>query len=150
MADPRSNSSWLPEMLEELDRRWSPALPWEQYPPLCDRFTELRLQLRQARGVKNPHLSCRHCGKVHEMLPWPVTIRSILFALRKRGRITDETLAQMDADWKRYRAKHRLDGAGRKCATPGTEPVAAPATVPRASEQMPGLPGGDTPEPHGG
>jgi hypothetical protein len=119
MAAADSTRSWLPEMLEELERRWSPTLSWEEYSVICDRVTELRTQLRRERGVKNPRMFCRHCGEVHEMVPGPVTIRSVLFALRKRGALTDEELNQMDADWRRYRSKHRLDGCGRKRAESG-------------------------------
>ena len=56
------------------------------------------------------------------MTPGPVTIRSVLFALRKRGLLSDDELHNMDAEWRRYRSKHCLDGCGRKRA----EPVDAP------------------------
>jgi len=55
----------------------------------------------------------------------PVTIRSVLFALTKRGLLTDEELQSMDAQWRQYRSKHHLDGHGRKraeqtrCSEPG-------------------------------
>ena len=106
-------------MIEELERRWSRSLSWAEYSELCDRLTEIRAQLRRERGVKNPRMFCRHCNEVHEMIPAPVTIRSVLFGLRKRGLLTDEELGQMDVEWRRYRSKHRLDGCGRKPAEPG-------------------------------
>lgn len=122
MAAADATRFWFPEMLEELERRWSPSLRWEQYSAVCDRMTELRTQLRRERGANNPRMFCRHCGEVHEMLPGPVTIRSLLFALRKRGVLTEEELNQMDAAWRRYRSKHRLDGCGRKRVEPGASP----------------------------
>ena len=122
MAAANSTRSWLPEMLEELERRWSRSLRWEEYSVLCDRMTEIRTQLRRERGVKNPRMFCRHCNEVHEMVPGPVTIRSVLFALRKGGLLTDEELKQLDVGWRRYRSKHRLDGCGRRRAEPGDEP----------------------------
>lgn len=110
-------------MLEKLGRRWKPTFAWEDYAPLCDRLTEMRAQLRQAHGVKNPRMFCRHCDGVHEMVPAPVTIRSVLFALNKKGLLTKTQLDKMDIEWRRYRAKHRLDGRGVKraaaCAEPG-------------------------------
>ena len=109
-------------LARELERHWSPSLKWEQYSAVCDRMTELRTQLRRLRGVKNPRMFCRHCGEVHEMIPGPVTIRSVLFALRKRGVLTDKELNRMDIDWRRYRSTHRLDGCGRKRAEPGPSP----------------------------
>jgi hypothetical protein len=116
MAAANSTRSWLPEMIEELVRSWSRSLSWEEYWPICDRMTELRTQLRRERGVKGPRMFCRHCNDVHEMTPGPVTVRSVLFALRKRGLLTDEELQNKDAEWRRYRAKHHLDGRGRRRA----------------------------------
>lgn len=113
-------------MLEELETRWSRSLKWEDYSTLCDRMTEMRTELRQERGVKNPRMLCRHCDEIHEMIPGPVTIRSVLFALRKRGLLTDEELKQMDVEWRRYRSKHRLDGSGRARAEQPVEATADP------------------------
>jgi hypothetical protein len=57
---------------------------------------------------------CRHCNAVHEMRLAPITIRSLLFALHKHGVLTDLDLKQLDLAWRRYQAKQRLDGCGRK------------------------------------
>jgi hypothetical protein len=38
----------------------------------------------------------------------PITIRSLLFALRKRGVLLDLELKQLDVAWRRYQAKHIL------------------------------------------
>ncbi len=105
-------------MLDELTRSWSRSLRWEEYSSICDRVTEIRSQLRQERGVKGPRLFCGHCKEVHEMTPVPVTIRSVLFALRKAGLLADVELEKMDAEWRRYRSKHHLDGCARKRAEP--------------------------------
>jgi hypothetical protein len=134
MAAGDSTRSWFPEMLEELEQRWSPSLRWEEYAVVCDRMTELRTQLRRERGVKNPRMFCPHCNDVHEMIPGPVTIRSVLFALKKRGLLTEEVLSRMDAQWRRYRSRHRLDGCGRKRAEPGPAPNGGHAIAPGDSE----------------
>lgn len=109
-----STRAWLPEMVDELEKRWSRTLSWEEYSPLCDRMTEMRTQLRRERGVKGPRMFCRHCNEFHEMNLGPVTIRSVLFALKKRGLLTEVELNAMDVEWRRYRSKHRLDGCGRR------------------------------------
>ncbi len=108
-----SRRAWLPEMVDELEKRWNRTLRWEEYSPLCDRMTELRTQLRRERGVKGPRMFCRHCNEVHEMDLGPVTIRSVLFALKKRGLLTEVELNALDVEWRRYRSKHGLDGCGR-------------------------------------
>ncbi len=107
-------------MLEELDREWSLSLSWEEYGVLCDRMTEMRARLRQDKGIKNPQMWCRHCNELHEMTLAPLTIRSMLFALRKQGRLTEEELKNLDKTWQRYRRKNRLDARAKKVAEPGS------------------------------
>jgi hypothetical protein len=118
MAAGNSTRAWMPEMVEELEKRWSRTLSWEKYSSLCDRMTEIRTQLRRERGVKGPRMFCRHCNEIHEMNLGPVTIRSVLFVLKKRGLLTEAELNAMDVEWRRYRSKHGLDGCGRKRAGP--------------------------------
>ena len=64
------------------------------------------------------NMFCRHCNAIHEMELGQVTIRSSLFALKKRGLLTYEELETLDDDWRKYRTKHRLDGCARKKAEP--------------------------------
>ena len=127
-------------MLDELEQSWSRSLSWEEYSSICDRMTGIRTQLRHERGVKGPMMFCRHCKEVHEMSPVPVTIRSVLFALRKRGLLTDAELQKMDVEWRRYRSKHRLDGYGRKRAEPASRGNAAPP----GPRRHPGMQGNTT------
>lgn len=54
------------------------------------------------------------CNAVHEMRLAPITIRSLLFALRKQGVLTDLELKQLDLAWRRYQAQKLLDGCGKK------------------------------------
>jgi hypothetical protein len=122
MAAANPNRSWLPEMLEMLKKEWNSSLSWEQLGALCERLTELRNSIRKATGIKGPRMFCRHCNEVHEMEFGPVTIRSGLFALKKHGLVTNEELTKLDVDWRRYRAKHRLDGCARKKAEPLSSP----------------------------
>jgi hypothetical protein len=118
MAAAPSTRAWLPEMLEVLQKEWNSSLSWEQFGALCERLTKLRITIRKERGIKGPRMFCRHCNAVHEMELGPVTIRSGLFALRKRGVLTDEELKTLDDNWRKYRTKHRLDGCARKKAEP--------------------------------
>jgi hypothetical protein len=137
MAAANSMRSWLPEMIEELVKSWNRSLSWKEYSPICDRMTELRTQLRRERGVQEPRMFCRHCNEVHEMILGPVTVRSVLFALRKRGLLTDEELQNMDAEWRRYRAKHHLDGLGRRRAgsQEASQPIASPISISEKAQQ---------------
>ena len=101
-------------MLDELQKQWSKSLSWEDCGLLCERMTEARTKLKLNKGLRGPMMHCRHCNAVHEMRLAPITIRSLLFALRKRGVLTDLELKQLDVAWRRYQAQHLLDGCGKK------------------------------------
>jgi hypothetical protein len=105
-------------MLGMLKKEWKPSMTWEQFGALCERLTEVRTKIRKERGIKGPRMFCRHCNELHEMDLGPVTIRAGLFALNKEGLLTDEELKKLDADWRRYRTKHHLNGCARESAEP--------------------------------
>jgi hypothetical protein len=110
---------WFPEMLDALKQQWNSSLSWEACAELCEHMTEARAKLRQDKGLKWPLMRCQRCNALHEMRLGPITIRSMLFALRKLGVLTGQELTQMDAAWRRYRAQHRLDGSGQPRTAPG-------------------------------
>ncbi len=116
MAAGDSTRAWFPEMLETLKKEWNSSLTWEKFGALCERLSEDRNKIQKQRAIKGPRMFCRHCNEVHEMELGTVTIRSGLFALKKVGLLTDEELKTLDGDWRRYRARHRLDGCARKKA----------------------------------
>ncbi|MBK7004686.1 MAG: hypothetical protein IPH37_05655 [Burkholderiales bacterium] len=105
--------SLVPEMLDELQKQWSKSLSWKTVGYLW-RMTAARTKLKLEKGLGGPMMHCRHCNAVHEMRLAPITIRSLLFALRKQGILTDIELKQLDLAWRRYQAKQRLDGCGKK------------------------------------
>lgn len=124
MPAPNSSRTWLPEMLDALEREWNVSLSWEECGAICERMTELRTTLRRERGIKNPHVWCRECNQLREMILAPLSIWSMLFALRKRGRLTDEELKSLDKTWQRYRRKNGLDGRAKKLTEPACSPDA--------------------------
>ena len=127
VLDERSGGStrvWFPEMLDELQKQWRKSLNWEDCGLLCERMTEARTKLKLENGLRGPMMHCRHCKVVHEMRLAPITIRSLLFALRKQGVLTDLELKQLDLVWRCYQAQQILDGCGKKrVIDPTTSPV---------------------------
>jgi hypothetical protein len=89
-----ASRAWFPEMLNELERQWNNSLSWEACGELCERLTDARTQLRQDKGLKGPIMHCHHCNALHEMRLGPITIRSMLFALRKLGLLTEQELTK--------------------------------------------------------
>jgi hypothetical protein len=131
MASGDHARAWWPRMLEELPRRWNSALDWSECISLCHDMTKLRDEIRTENNVEPPLVQCRWCGGVSYLLPAPVSVRSLLFALRKIGQIDLVEFNTLDGNWKRYQKLHALDAYGeqRKVkASPGcNHPVEAKA-----------------------
>lgn len=75
-------------------------------------MTRRRTAIRKKRAITGPRMKCRNCGGVHDMGPAPVSIRSLLFALKNVGLLTDDEFASLDAEWKTYRRKNDLNCNG--------------------------------------
>ena len=105
---------WFPEMLEELRTSWSRTMSWDELADFCARMTEMRKQIREARGIRPPKTRCPKCGKVSRSDISGVSIRSALFALRSKGVITDDEFKELDKSWMKYRKKNGLDAHGHK------------------------------------
>ena len=105
---------WFPEMLEELRTSWSRTMSWDELADFCARMTEMRKQIREARGIRPPKTRCPKCGKVSRSDISGVSIRSALFALRSKGVITDDEFKELDKSWMKYRKKNGLDPHGHK------------------------------------
>lgn len=108
---------WFPAMLEALRSTWSSSMGWDEAIAFCARMTELRREIRQARGLRPPHMRCSHCGSEARSDIKGVSVRSALFALRKEGIVSEAERRELDRSWKRYRAEHGLDHLGQPVGT---------------------------------
>ena len=114
MANGDVQRLWFPEMLAELKSVWSARMPWPELADLCARMTELRTEIRRARGIKGPMMRCGCCDEVFDGgSDRRVSMRSALFALRNEGVLTEFRLKRLDAKWKKYRKAKGLDAYGR-------------------------------------
>ena len=71
--------AWFPEMLEDLESRWSNEMTWEELAVFCRDMTEKRQKIKEARNIRPLRMNCNECGGQMEVPP--VSIRSALFAL---------------------------------------------------------------------
>ena len=109
-----SQRVWFPEMLEKLKADWNPSLSWEEQINICERQTKFREQIWDKQNIKAAKVWCPNCEEYHESRPQPITIRSMLFALKKIGVINDIELKKIDKFWKKYRHEYKLDSCGKK------------------------------------
>jgi hypothetical protein len=123
MAAGDANRVWFPEMIAELTRVWSPEMTWEELAAFCERVTEQRRAIRQARGILPPLMRCRRCGSVSRTDITGVSVRSALFMLRKAGLVSGDELAALDKRWMKHRKATGVDafGRARSSAEPGGE-----------------------------
>jgi hypothetical protein len=113
MASGDAQRVWFPEMVDELRRRWSISLTWDEVVALCDDATAQRTRIRQERGILPPRMRCPHCGEVSQADIPGISVRSLLFALEHDGQIDEEAFVRLDRSWKKHRAAHSLDAYGR-------------------------------------
>ena len=91
----------------------SARMPWTELADLCARMTELRTEIRLARGIKGPMIRCSCDEVVDGGSGRRVSMRSALFALRNEGVLTEFRLKRLDAKWKKHRKAKGLDAYGR-------------------------------------
>jgi len=112
MASGDAQKVWFPEMLSILNENWNSKLSWEECGILCKEMTDFRDELRKRKNIKPAQMLCKSCGQYHEMGMSKITIRSLIFALKKSGKINNAELKKLDKDWKSFQRKNRLDGYG--------------------------------------
>lgn len=110
MASGDATRVWFPEMLDELKNRWNKSMKWESAISFCNEMTEYREMIKEEKGIKPVNFRCGSCAG--NMVLAPVSVRSLLFALKKIGKIKEDTFEKLDKDWKSYKRKNKLDGYG--------------------------------------
>ena len=114
MAQGDAQRAWFPEMLSILRKRWYPDISWEEVSKICDDMQRLRDEIRERKNIKPVRMYCKKCGKYSETVPPKISIRSLLFALRKVDIVTEEEFKTSDRNWKKYRKENNLDLFGKK------------------------------------
>ena len=88
MASGDAQRAWFPEMTSKLSNKWDEGMSWKQCSVFCATMTKYRKQLRNEKKIKPAMKYCKNCGAYHEIEPLPISIRSMLFALKKISKIT--------------------------------------------------------------
>jgi hypothetical protein len=91
--------AWLPEMPEALKTSWSETMSWDELADFCARMTEIRMQIREERGIQPPKTRCPRGGKVSRSDISGVSIRSALFGLGNSDIVTEDELKKLDKRW---------------------------------------------------
>ena len=87
--------AWFPEMLSELKVKWKPQMSWKECTDLCHKMPRFRESIWKERNIKPAKKWCTNCQEYHDSRPGPISIRSLLFALKKIKVIDDEELKDL-------------------------------------------------------
>ena len=108
MARGDNTRMWFPEMLDELSEMWNPEMTWDEISSTCLHMGERLRNIRKERGI-NTKTNCK-CGCGGNMeISSKISIRSLLFSLKKIEAITDLELKKLDKEWQSYQRKQMLN-----------------------------------------
>jgi hypothetical protein len=116
----RAYKAWYKEMLAALKERWHEGLSWPECEALCGEMTAMRAGIREERGIKPPRMFCHNCQAYHEMKNFDVSVRALLFALKKVGAVDESKLASLDKAWQQEERKRKREMAARALASAPT------------------------------
>ncbi|MFQ5822214.1 MAG: hypothetical protein ACE5I5_19725 [Candidatus Heimdallarchaeota archaeon] len=108
MASGDAQRAWFPEMLDALRERWHENITWEEVSLFCDEMQKMRDRIRESRNIKPVKIFCKECGEYSLSTPPRISIRSLLFALKKSGIVSEEQFKELDKNWKKYRKEIKV------------------------------------------
>ena len=113
MAAGDAQRAWFPEMLAELKETWNHQMSWEGCADLSQKMTIFRESIWKNRNIKPARTWCPNCKEYHHSRPPEISIRSMLFALKKINVIDHDEFKELDKSWKKYRKESNLDAYGK-------------------------------------
>lgn len=114
MAAGDAQRAWFPEMIESLKSQWASTMTWLECSQFCEEMTHVRENIRNERNIKPTLFFCKQCQEYHYSSMPPLSIRSLLFTLKKIGTITEPEFKKLDKNWKQYKKENDLDPYGKK------------------------------------
>ena len=100
---------WFPEMFDELTQMWKPEMTWDEINTICLHMGERLRNIRKERGINIKKAKCKcGCGGTMETSS-KISIRSLLYALKRNGVITETEVKRLDKNWQSYQRKNKLN-----------------------------------------
>lgn len=123
MASGDAQRAWFPEMAETLKNWWDPSMTWKECSVFCEEMTRVRAKIREGKNIKPIKFYCTNCQEYHFLKMSPISIRSLLFTLKKIGIVTENEFKTFDRSWKKYRKESKLDSYGKITKKLDNKPV---------------------------
>ncbi len=100
-------------MITLLEDEWSREMSWTDAILFRDRLNEMLQAIRNERNIQPPMIWCKNCQKKHRAAHRKVSVRAMIFALRRFGVEDDPVFKELEKAWKKYRKEHDLDLYGK-------------------------------------
>ena len=112
MASGDNTRVWFPEMLDELSQTWHQDLEWGEVKKICLHMGKRLTEIRNRKNIKTKlNIPCKSgcgCGGTME-LSSKISIRSLLFSLKKIDVISEQKLKELDENWQSYQRRNNLN-----------------------------------------
>ena len=108
-----ASRTWFFEMVETLRREWKPEMAWEEVLTLRDRLDAMLQEIRLSRGIRPPSMWCPVCDRQTQQAPPSVSVRALIFALRRFGIVTTAEFKSLEKRWAKHRKENSLDRNGK-------------------------------------
>src|SRR5687767_5619189 len=113
MAPGDRSRKWFPQAVELLRSRYHSAISTVDLISLTRELNQLVDSIRSSQGIKPPKpAKCTNCGDHSMVMDLTISVNAAIVAL-ERFKIADGTcVAQLQADWLKYRRRFGLDRRG--------------------------------------
>jgi hypothetical protein len=121
---------WYPSVVALLRAGWHSGITLPEIIALRRVLQTELTDYRSRRGILPPTIHCWSCGAIGPASPPSISVRAVLFALRRFGIESDDRVREREREWKRYRAAHGLDQYGQAAGTSETAAAESPLGCP--------------------
>ena len=108
-----AQKTWFPEMIMRLRLEWHEGMSIPALIGLRDELDETLHQIRVARNIQTPIITCRRCGMTGRAAEPRVSVRALILALARFEIASKDHTSALEKAWAQYRKQHRLDIDGR-------------------------------------
>ena len=108
-----AQKTWFPEMIMRLRLEWHEGMSIPALIGLRDELDETLHQIRVARNIQTPIITCRRCGMTGRAAEPRVSVRALILALARFEIASKDHTRALEKAWAQYRKQHRLDIDGR-------------------------------------
>jgi hypothetical protein len=114
MPQGQAHTVWFPELKLFLKERWSPDLSIAYQFLLVSELNQLLDNIRAKYNIKPPMMWCPKCQKRTRSKFTPISITSMIYALKRFEICSEPEFKNLMKEWKGYSKKEGIDIYGNK------------------------------------